>query len=341
MTSLSQLSFTIGIPTHNRLEFLKQSISAALAQTYSNLEVIVSDNSSSDGTEAYCRGIKDSRFRYLRHDRNTGLAANFRACLEAASGEYFSWLQDDDLVFHDFVNEVVESLQSAGAEACLAGCVYTPNPACPWSSQLRCSPLNLDWCSGRAQPIHLNLLIPLSLFTTVGIPPVAAFRSSVLLDSMSDLGDPDVPLYEERLLLVAMARRGLMVILPKILGVFRSHEKQYSRIAMNEHTGAELQFRDYADEIERIAQAEDVNLMEFQDFLKDADQHALHFFAAQTNNWSNQGSFVNDIKGRVVKAAGIASARCSAPSPWYKTAVREACPPLLYRKLQAWWQRTS
>ncbi len=95
---------TIGIPTYNRADgFLKEALGAALGQTYENLEIIVSDNCSSDGTEALVTGHRDKRIRYFRQEENIGAQNNFNFCVRKATGVYFLMLHDDDLIDPDFV----------------------------------------------------------------------------------------------------------------------------------------------------------------------------------------------------------------------------------------------
>src|SRR5262245_40129939 len=88
---------TIGIPTYNRAHYLRESISAALAQSYSKIEVIVSDNASTDNTKDVVLALSDSRIVYSRGEQNVGAENNFARVLQLATGKYFGWLQDDDL----------------------------------------------------------------------------------------------------------------------------------------------------------------------------------------------------------------------------------------------------
>ena len=69
---------------------------SALSQTYSNIEVIVSDNASTDDTVEHLSAIQDSRVVLLRHPENLGMVANFNSCLNAAKGKLFLMLSDDD-----------------------------------------------------------------------------------------------------------------------------------------------------------------------------------------------------------------------------------------------------
>ena len=107
---------TIGIPTFNRADgYLREALADALAQDYPNLEIVVSDNASTDGTPELVRGAADPRLRYLRHERNIGGNANFNACLAAARGEFFLLLHDDDRLDPDFVSSCMRAVEDAGS----------------------------------------------------------------------------------------------------------------------------------------------------------------------------------------------------------------------------------
>lgn len=87
---------TVGIPTHNRGELLERALLSVLAQTYKNLQIVVSDDASSDDTPQRMSGFTDPRIVYLRSDENTGIARNANKCLERASGDLLLMLNDDD-----------------------------------------------------------------------------------------------------------------------------------------------------------------------------------------------------------------------------------------------------
>lgn len=96
---------TIAIPTYNRAEsYFLSALQSALSQTYSNIEMVVSDNCSNDHTQAMVRAIKDPRIRYFRHDPGIGQKNNYNFCIEQAKGSYVLLLHDDDLIDDDFVS---------------------------------------------------------------------------------------------------------------------------------------------------------------------------------------------------------------------------------------------
>lgn len=103
---------SIGIPTYNRAERnLRKVIERALGQTYQNIEVIVSDNCSTDQTPELVGGIIDPRLRYYRQQTNIGPINNFNYCLNQAKGDYFLLFHDDDMIDEDFVESCVAALK--------------------------------------------------------------------------------------------------------------------------------------------------------------------------------------------------------------------------------------
>ena len=101
---------TIAIPTFNRADsYLSQALQSALKQTYPNLEILVSDNCSTDQTESLLTGIADPRIRYFRHETNIGANNNVNFCIEQAKGEYLLILHDDDAIDRDFVETCVKA----------------------------------------------------------------------------------------------------------------------------------------------------------------------------------------------------------------------------------------
>ncbi|ADR19063.1 glycosyltransferase family 2 protein [Calditerrivibrio nitroreducens] len=90
---------SIGMPVYNGAKFISEALDSLLAQTFTDFELIISDNASTDETEAICReyAAKDKRIRYIRQRENLGAAANFKYVLDQAEGEYFMWAAADDV----------------------------------------------------------------------------------------------------------------------------------------------------------------------------------------------------------------------------------------------------
>lgn len=102
---------SICIPTYNRCEYLKQAIKSALDQDYPNIEVIVSDNASTDETiNVVEKFYDDKRFFFHRNDINIGMVSNWRTLLyKYVTGDWFIILSDDDyLVDPKYISKAVD-----------------------------------------------------------------------------------------------------------------------------------------------------------------------------------------------------------------------------------------
>lgn len=93
------------MPVYNGEHTIRRSLESVLAQTFDDFELIVSDNASTDATEAICREYagKDSRIVYVRQAANIGATKNFKHALDQAKGEFFMWWAADDTRSADFV----------------------------------------------------------------------------------------------------------------------------------------------------------------------------------------------------------------------------------------------
>ncbi len=89
-------SVSVVISTYNRGSKLVRAIASVLAQTYSDIELIVVDNASIDDTEAVVRGFKDARIRYIRHDSNKGGPAARNTGINSSRAAFIALLDDDD-----------------------------------------------------------------------------------------------------------------------------------------------------------------------------------------------------------------------------------------------------
>jgi glycosyltransferase involved in cell wall biosynthesis len=167
---------TIAIPTFNRAEgYLSEALESALGQTYSNLEILVSDNCSTDGTKALVTSISDPRLRYVRHEQNIGQRKNYAFCFEQAKGAYVLLLHDDDTVDDDFVSTCVEAAGAGDAAAIIRTGVRLMNAQGKVTHQItnEAARLPIDtffrsWFAGRAPIYCCNTLFSREKLLEVG-----------------------------------------------------------------------------------------------------------------------------------------------------------------------------
>ena len=103
---------SVGLPTFNRAGSLERAIESVLAQDYANIELVISDNASSDDTQALCADCcgRDKRIKYIHQAVNRGAHANFLTVLNESHGEYFMWLGDDDWLHKSYISRCSEKL---------------------------------------------------------------------------------------------------------------------------------------------------------------------------------------------------------------------------------------
>ncbi|KDE15327.1 glycosyltransferase family 2 protein [Rhodococcus aetherivorans] len=89
---------SVGLPVRNGAERIERVVESVLAQDHENLELVICDNDSTDGTEDVCRDLaaQDRRIVYHRNPVNVGLLDNFVTALRLATGTFFRWIGDDD-----------------------------------------------------------------------------------------------------------------------------------------------------------------------------------------------------------------------------------------------------
>lgn len=105
---------TFGLPVYNGEPFLVSTLESLLAQTFTDFEIVVCDNASSDGTAAIVQeyAARDGRIRYYRNERNMGAVYNYNRTLLLAQGEYFKWSAADDVIRPEFLAQCVAALEA-------------------------------------------------------------------------------------------------------------------------------------------------------------------------------------------------------------------------------------
>lgn len=109
---LSRPRVSIGMPLYNAERYLVLTLESILAQSFTDFELVISDNGSTDGTESICRAhaANDKRVRYYRENTNRGAAWNHNRVFALSRGEYFKWASYDDLLGRQFLERCVAVL---------------------------------------------------------------------------------------------------------------------------------------------------------------------------------------------------------------------------------------
>jgi len=112
MVAANPPRLSIGLPVYNGERFLKFALDSLIEQTFTDFELIICDNASTDDTMRICQDYssRDSRIRYYRNHENIGASANFNRTYELAHAGYFKWAAADDLISPTFLEKCVQVL---------------------------------------------------------------------------------------------------------------------------------------------------------------------------------------------------------------------------------------
>ena len=109
------------VPCYNRAHVLRRCVESVLSSTYASVEVIVSDNASTDDSWRLAQQLaaEDSRVRIFKNETNLGPVPNWRRCLEQARGQYIHWLWSDDWVEPRFYETLIGIVDDRGCDVAL------------------------------------------------------------------------------------------------------------------------------------------------------------------------------------------------------------------------------
>jgi glycosyltransferase involved in cell wall biosynthesis len=208
---------SIGLPVYNGENFLEPTLDALLAQSFSDFELIISDNASSDGTEAIGRAYaaRDRRVRYERLAENIGAAGNWNRVLQIARASYFKWAAHDDLHQPEFLARCVAALDADPTRVLAYSRAITIDASGQAATGIWGAPpgFGSGWPVarfGEGLRTHRDPL-PLPLF---GVVRAAALRRTGLMDSRPNC---------DRLLLAELSLHGRFHELDEPLFLQRDH----------------------------------------------------------------------------------------------------------------------
>src|SRR3954453_3649613 len=109
---------SVVVPIYNVEDYLEECLDSLAAQTFEDLEVVMVDDSSTDGSAAIAESFaaRDPRFRVVRRAANGGLSAARNTGIDAATGEFLAFVDSDDLVAPDAYEKLVGALDQTGSD---------------------------------------------------------------------------------------------------------------------------------------------------------------------------------------------------------------------------------
>jgi glycosyltransferase involved in cell wall biosynthesis len=205
---------TLGLPVYNGENYLRQALESLLSQTFKDWELILSDNGSTDGTEAICRefAARDIRVRYLREPVNRGATWNFNRVFRLSRSPLFRWAAHDDVCAPELLERCVAALR-ARPDAVLA--FPRTRIIGPRNEHLGDYPIRLrtDW-PDPAVRFHDCICVDHACFSIFGLIRADRLRRTPLLGSFAGA---------DRNLLAELSLLGSFAEVPEILFHRRDH----------------------------------------------------------------------------------------------------------------------
>jgi glycosyltransferase involved in cell wall biosynthesis len=103
---------SICIPTYNRLDLLKLALDSCFSQTFSNYEIVITDNSDNEETRRYVESLNRPNIRYFKNKKNIGPVENFALSVSLGAGIFIKPLMDDDVLMPTALEEMVNMMQA-------------------------------------------------------------------------------------------------------------------------------------------------------------------------------------------------------------------------------------
>ncbi len=205
---------SILIPTFNRAHYVGDAIRSIINQTFSDIEIIVADDGSTDSTRKVVEDIRDPRLRIVSHASNLGIPATRNTALSHATGRYIAWLDSDDVSRPTRIEEQVDYLTRHPGVAMIGSAA---------------GKINVDGTARkgiRMPPLRPDMIAAWLLFRS-------AFQQSSIMGRADVLRryayDPDYPVCEDVDMFVRIQKAHSLANLPAVLIDRRIHPEQTVR----------------------------------------------------------------------------------------------------------------
>ncbi len=222
---------SIGMPVFNGANYVKEAVESILTQTYSDFELIISDNASTDATGEICQAYikQDSRIRYCLNKKKLGAAVNFNRVFKLARGKYFKWAAHDDVIAPDFLEKCIAVLEQ---DSSLVLSYPKARIIDENGKPIQNYDLQLNTNSPNPSERFGDLLRGHQCFEIFGLIPVSALKSTPLIGNYG---------HGDGVLLARLALQGRFHEIPEYLFFPRRHPEQ----SMNTFGAHNQVFPDY------------------------------------------------------------------------------------------------
>jgi glycosyltransferase involved in cell wall biosynthesis len=235
-------TLSVGLPVYNGADFVAEAIESILSQSFTDFELLIQDNASTDETEDICRvyAARDARVHYVQNPRNVGAAANYNLVFERARGRYFKWAAHDDVCTPDFFARCVAALERDPAVVLCCGqtrLINDDGSPVSYDQEQKCYVTRHGERVGQIDPDHRAegthasgrfwdvLVRTMRTFEIFGV-----IRADVLRRTRLHGGYYG----SDKVLLAKLSLLGRFHLLPEVLLLRRCHRNQSSNLALTQ-----------------------------------------------------------------------------------------------------------
>lgn len=197
---------SLGIPVYNEEQHLEETLHSVVNQKYQNLEIILSDNASTDSTPSICKKFAsaDCRIKYSQSQLRIDQSENFNQVMKLAQGEYFAWVGGHDILEPDYVEICLKQMmQDSSIALCYSDMPFIDNQGNP----LSIPPTRLDMRNINEPTLRF---IAVTLLMNRGEPIHALIRSQLL----KQISLTKHSLFPDMIFLSELALKGKLAYIP-------------------------------------------------------------------------------------------------------------------------------
>lgn len=256
MEKLSDIKITVGLVTYNRPDLLKETVHSVLQQTFTNFELLISNDYVESPVTLDSLGIKyDSRIKIINQERNLGEVSNLNYLLEIAQGDWFVWLGDDDLFHPEFLmlaNNAILDSENENIVGFFSNYIAEKNPDGIFPQSLKSSSyLRYDAPSFLSKYTARKT----TLVGCYGVIQTATLRK---IGGIPQLGNSFGP-YSDTLIPILLIAHGDLCWLDESLIFLRTHAESQSIKShqFSAYTSAEV---DFLEELKRVCVSSHVDI---------------------------------------------------------------------------------
>lgn len=243
------------LTTFKRGEVLRNTLKSIQRQSFADFEVIISDNDPEGSGRPFVESLHDERFKYFPNERNLGMKPSFNKSLERSCGEYIVMIADDDPVYHDMLETLVDLKQQyPGYGLYLGGCDWFCSH--PEVSALYKLKVGTNSClSSKHELNHTQAFSPddfLQLFFTFRLLPhylwsVGMVRRDIIVNN-GGIPDYGTPFLGDYAYLGIMSSHSGCVVINRSLGCQALHQENFGRSQHEQLVTAATNFPAYLEE---------------------------------------------------------------------------------------------